>query len=119
MRGRHAEVVSLCCAACVVMVLLASTTRGVARAGAAAAGAADEASQQIPAIILPVAVPRVLPRTAIARSWRSGSSTAGTHCSITSFARVRGMLLRTSPKRRSKKFMPCITLVQLSLLVAA
>ena len=60
MRGRRAEVVGLCCAACVVMVLLASTTRGVARAGAAAAGAADEASQQIPAIILPVAVPRVL-----------------------------------------------------------
>src|SRR5215218_2565624 len=42
------------------MVLLAPPSRAVARAGTAAGGAADETSQQVPAIILPVAVPEVL-----------------------------------------------------------
>ena len=60
MRGRHAEVVGLCGSACVVVIFLASPARGVARAGAAAGGAADETSQQVPAIVLPVAVPGVL-----------------------------------------------------------
>src|SRR5215211_911686 len=42
------------------MVLLAPPSRAVARASTAAGGAADETSQQVPAIVLPVAVPRVL-----------------------------------------------------------
>src|SRR5215204_1915347 len=42
------------------MVLLAPPSRAVARAGTDAGSAANETSQQVPAIVLPVAVPRVL-----------------------------------------------------------
>ena len=60
MRGRRAEIVGLCSAACVVVIVFASSTRAVARAGAATGGAPNETSQQVLTIVLPVGVALVL-----------------------------------------------------------